>query len=107
MSATGTITCGAPRSDGGTCGRRLRPGESCPDHTVRAPRDGSEPQPLRARPCGCSRPIVWREEGEVRCIRCGRDVELEDRPRSRFKPAAKPEGDPPSPFVPEQLELEV
>ena len=109
MSGKGLIRCSAP-TDCGTCARRLAPGERCPEHpTVYVPPDGSEPQPLEAKPCGCSRPIAFADDFEVRCVRCGHTVEPAPK-RRREGPSKPPEqkqaGDPSPPFLPgDQLSL--
>jgi hypothetical protein len=106
VSAEGMIRCGSPM-ERGVCTRRLRPGERCPDHGILAPPDGSEPKPLKAKPCSCSRPVTFEDDFEVRCVRCGRTVEAR-RPVRRSRLAKKrPAGDP-SPFFPgDQLTLDL
>jgi hypothetical protein len=103
MSAKGEIRCGAP-TDQGACTRRLRPGERCPDHGVLAPRDGSEPGPLAAEPCYCSRPIAFADDFEIRCIRCGHAVASN---RQRVADLDSGSGSPPPSLLGEQLELDV
>lgn len=112
MSSQGFIRCGTVLDRGGFCTRRLRPGERCPDHSVVAPKDGSEPKPLQATPCRCSEPVKWVDDDpqmRPRCVRCGHDI-IDSQKRRRMRPSKprkqRPAGDPPRPFVPQQLELD-
>ena len=76
MSATGTIRCGAITKKG-FCTRRLHPGERCVDHGILAPPDSTELKRLEPEPCHCPRPIRWVDDLGVRCIKCGRNPDLE------------------------------
>jgi hypothetical protein len=99
------ILCASPLDSGGFCRRRLRPGERCPDHNTLAPPDGSEPGPLAAEPCYCSRPISFQDDHEVRCVRCGHTVEPPE-PKKSSKPPDSPPVDT-GPLFPEQMSLDL
>jgi hypothetical protein len=110
------IRCNAPLANGSLCQRRLHPGERCPDHGVLAPKDGSEPKPLEAKPCVCMTPIPWLDEQleAKRCHKCGRTIEFVRRrtKRSRGRPSKpakqKAASDPSVDFLPgDQLRLEL
>jgi hypothetical protein len=105
------IRCGAETLEGGRCRRKLRPGQKCRQHPWIVNK-GGDAAPLKAKPCVCSRPVVYWQEDEITCIRCGRTPEPDGRRRKRRpkrpSKALETSAAGESPFLPgEQLRLEV